>query len=124
MGRHRGLFFYTIGQRKGIGLSGGPYYVTDKNFKNNILIVSGNKKDLEKKELIAEEINWLSGKNPKFPIRAKTKTRSRQKSFLATIKPFGKKIKVIFDKPQRAITSGQSVVFYSGQELLGGGIIK
>ena len=124
LGLHQGLCFYTIGQRKGIGLSGGPYYVIGKNIKNNVLAVSRNKKDLEKKELIAEEVNWVSGGKPKLPLKIKAKTRSRQKEFLATIKPFGKKIKVIFDKPQRAITSGQSVVFYSGQELLGGGIIE
>ncbi|MCX6760632.1 MAG: tRNA 2-thiouridine(34) synthase MnmA [Candidatus Nealsonbacteria bacterium] len=123
IGWHKGFCFYTIGQRKGIGLSGGPYYVTGKDLKKNILIVSKNKKDLAKKELIAENVNWISGKKPKFPLRIKAKTRYRQKSFPATVQPFGKKIKVIFDKPQRAITPGQSVVFYSGQELLGGGII-
>jgi len=123
-GRHQGLCFYTIGQRKGIGLSGGPYYVIGKNLKSNNLVVSRNKKDLEKNELIAEGINWISGKKPKFPLRVQAKTRSRQKSFSATVNLFGKKLKVIFDKPQRAITPGQSVVFYSGQELLGGGIIK
>ncbi|TFG35309.1 MAG: tRNA 2-thiouridine(34) synthase MnmA, partial [Parcubacteria group bacterium] len=114
VGWHQGLCFYTIGQRKGIGHSGGTYYVIWKNLKNNVLAVSRNKKDLEKKELIAGEVNWVSGKKPKLPVRIKVKTRSKQKEFLATIKPASKKIKVIFDKSQRAITSGQSVVFYSG----------
>jgi len=123
IGRHKGLCFYTIGQRKGIGLSGGPYYVTGKDLKKNTLIVSRDKKDLAEKELVAEKVNWISGKKPKLPLVIKAKTRYRQKSFKATVRSFGRKIKVIFNKPQRAITSGQSVVFYSGQELLGGGII-
>lgn len=123
IGKHQGICFYTIGQRKGIGLSGGPYYVIGKNLKKNTLIVSKNKKDLTRKELEVKDINWISGESPKFPLRAKAKTRYRQKSFSVAVKPLGKKIKVIFEKPQRAITPGQSIVFYSGQELLGGGII-
>jgi len=123
IGEHQGLCFYTIGQRKGIGLSGGPYYVIDKNLKKNILIVSKDKKELGRKDLMAEEINWVSGRKQKFPLKIKVKTRSRQKAVSAVIKPFGKKIKVIFNKPQWAITPGQSAVFYQGEELLGGGII-
>lgn len=124
IGKHMGLCFYTIGQRKGIGLSGGPYYVAEKDLKNNILIVSKNKKDLVRKDFITEKINWISGKKPKLPIKVKAKIRSRHIPASATVKLSDKKIKVIFDKPQRAITSGQSVVFYNGRELLGGGIIK
>jgi len=128
LGRHQGLYFYTIGQRKGIGFSGGPYYVLDKNLKNNILVVTKNEKDLCKKELIARNVNWLSGKEPKLPLRVAAKIRYRHEYAPATIiKNLKFKIKnyygVIFDKPQRAITPGQSVVFYKGQELLGGGII-
>jgi len=123
IGGHQGLCFYTIGQRKGIGLSGGPYYVVDKDLKKNVLIVSKNKKELGREDLIAEEVNWVSGKKPKFPLKIKVKTRSRQKAVPVIVKPFGKKIKVIFNKPQRAVTPGQSVVFYKGEELLGGGII-
>jgi len=123
IGEHQGLCFYTIGQRKGIGLSGGPYYVIDKDLKKNVLIVSRDKKELGRKDLMAEEINWVSGKKPKFPLKIKVKTRSRQKAVSAVVKPFGKKIKVIFSKSQRAVTPGQSAVFYQGEELLGGGII-
>jgi tRNA-specific 2-thiouridylase len=124
LGLHQGLCFYTIGQRKGIGLSGGPYYVVEKRNKTNILVVSKNKRDLEKKDLIAGEINWISGKKPKLPLKIQAKIRSQQQLFPATVKQFGKKIRVIFDKPQRAITPGQSIVFYSSRGLLGGGIIE
>jgi len=125
IGRHQGLFFYTIGQRKGIRLPGGPYYVLDKDFKKNILIITKNEKDLYKNELTAKNINWISGEKPKLPLKIKAKIRYRQEPALATLKIRDKKnIKVMFDKSQRAITSGQSVVFYQGQKILGGGIIN
>ncbi len=125
IGEHQGLWFYTIGQRKGMGLSGGPYYVSGKDFKKNILIVTKNEKDLYKKELIAKNISWISGKSPKLPLKIKAKIRYRHKLDSAIVNSFGRKtVRVVFNKPQRAITPGQSVVFYKGGELLGGGIIK
>jgi len=134
LGKHQGLAFYTIGQRKGIGLPGGPYFVLDKDLKKNLLIVTKNERDLLKKELICKKVNWISGEEPKLPLKIKAKIRYRSQLASATIyhlKP--KTYHLIFDKPQRSITPGQSVVFYSpaedsakedtGQELLGGGII-
>ncbi len=123
VGQHNGLWFYTIGQRKGINISGKkPLYVLKKDIKKNILIVTENKKDLESRELIIKNINWISGKTPKLPLKIMAKVRYRTCSSRATIiKDVA--YKVVFDKPQRAITSGQSVVFYKGVELLGGGII-
>ena len=124
IGKHEGLWLYTIGQRKGIGLSGGPYYVLDKDLKKNILVVTKNEKDLLKKELTAKNINWILGKEPRFPLKVKAKIRYRHKEAPAVIKKSVRKtVKIVFTKAQRAITSGQSVVFYKGQELLGGGII-
>ncbi len=150
IGKHQGLWFYTIGQRKTIGLSGGPYYVLDKDIRKNVLIVTKNENDLYGKELIVKKVNWISGKEPKLPIKVKAKIRYRHKSAAAIITPTHQfvgvkknELKVVFDKPQRAITPGQSVVFYlpaeaflsavasakagakegKGQELLGGGII-
>ena len=124
LGRHRGLWFYTIGQRKGIGLSGGPYFVLDKNIKQNVLIVTKNEKDLLKKELVVKNVNWISGKPLKLPMKIKTKIRYRHKAVSARIYNIqNTRYKMLFDKSQRAITPGQSAVFYSGQELLGGGII-
>ena len=133
IGEHEGLWFYTIGQRKGIGLPGGPYWVLDKDLKKNILIVTKNEKDLYKKELICKNVNWIhpvkchelaiSSKTKLFN-RVKAKIRYRHQLASATItrlksKVYGLKFKVA----QRAITPGQSVVFYKGEELLGGGII-
>lgn len=125
IGQHQGLAFYTIGQRKGIRLSGGPYWVLDKNIKKNLLIVTRNENDLFKKELIAKKVNWISGKKPKLPLKIKAKIRYRHTAVSAiitkTLNP--KTYHLKFNRPQRAITPGQSVVFYKGQELLGGGII-
>jgi tRNA-specific 2-thiouridylase len=123
LGEHRGPWFYTIGQRKGIGFSQGPWWVVDKNLKKNLLIVTKNEKDLLKKELICKDVNWISGKEPKLPLKVKAKIRYRQELADATIYLKNKIYKVVFKKPQRAITPGQSVVFYKGEELLGGGII-
>jgi len=127
IGQHRGLHFYTLGQRKGIEIGGTakPLYVIDKNIKRNTLIVSQNLKDLEKKELICKKINWTSGEKPKMPLRVRVKIRYGHKSAISIIEPYSRKtIKVIFNKPQRAVTPGQSAVFYKGKKLLGGGIIK
>jgi len=131
VGEHQGLWFYTIGQRKTIGLSGGPYYVLDKDIRKNVLVVTKNEKDLFNKKLIVKNVNWIFGKEPKLPIKVKAKIRYRHKSATAIVTPTHRcvgvkrsKARVVFDKPQRAITLGQSVVFYSGQELLGGGIIE
>jgi len=126
LGEHSGLWFYTIGQRKKIGLSGGPYFVVDKDIKKNTLIVSKNEKDLLKKELVAGEVNWFSGVEPYLPLKVKAKIRYGSAVSSAVVKEkTGKgKYKVIFDRPQKAITPGQSVVFYKQEELLGGGVIQ
>ena len=124
LGEHRGLWFYTIGQRKGIFLSGGPYYVLDKKVKENSLIVTKNEKDLYKKDLVCKNVNWILGKEPKIPLKIKAKIRYKSKMSLATIYKLDKETyKLVFTKPQRAITPGQSVVFYKDQEVLGGGTI-
>ncbi|KKO02924.1 hypothetical protein LCGC14_0103780 [marine sediment metagenome] len=128
IGQHQGLAFYTIGQRRGIRLPGGPYFVLDKDLKRNFLVVTKNERDLYKKELVAGNVHWISGKKPKLPLRVKSKVRYRQEMMPAIIKDQRiknkKQVLVEFKKPQRAITLGQSVVFYREKELLGGGIIK
>lgn len=127
IGQHQGLPLYTIGQRKEIKVPGAlPYYVLKSDFKNNTLIVTDNEKDLYKKELVAEKVNWVSRKAPKLPLKIKAKIRYLHPANSATIiKTLASKTYTLkFNRPQRAITPGQSVVFYRGQELLGGGIIR
>ncbi len=123
LGKHNGLWFYTIGQRKGIKLSGGPYWVIDKDKKNNILIVSKNDEDLYKKKLIAKNVNWFLDRFPEF-LKVQAQPRYQHKPISATLINQGqKKVKVIFSKPERAITPGQSIVFYQGNKLFGGAFI-
>lgn len=133
VGKHQGLFFYTIGQRKGIELPGGPFYVVKKDLRRNALIVTPflNDKALFSKSLIAKDVNWLSGKQPKLPLKIKAQIRYGHKAVAATINkklkggrhPPSTQIELVFARAQRAITPGQSVVFYQGQEVLGGGMI-
>lgn len=127
LGQHEGLPLYTIGQRKDIGVGGlGPFYVIKTDAKKNALIVTDNPEDplLFKKTLLAENVNWLSGQEPTLPLKIEAKIRYRHSANKAVIK---EKIKnnwlVEFKEAQRAVTPGQSVVFYKGQQILGGGVI-
>jgi tRNA-specific 2-thiouridylase len=123
LGKHNGLWFYTIGQRRGIEIQQGPWYVVDKDSKKNILIISKNQKDLGKKELVACDINWTVPQ--KLTVNAEVKIRYKSNFAKAKIsKLTGKRVKVTFQKRQRAVAPGQSAVFYKGKELLGGGIIE
>ncbi len=123
VGRHSGLWFYTIGQRKGIGLSGGPYFVIGKDRKKNILIVGRDGDALSGDRLEIKDVNWISGSEPSFPLEAKVQIRYGRKASLAKIKKRNSLIEVIFQKPQRAVTSGQSAVIYDKDRVLGGGVI-
>jgi len=128
IGRHEGAEFFTIGQRKGIGSPGGgtPYFVVAKDTKKNILYVSeGDQEDLYKKELMAENINWISGVAPKKSFRALARIRYRQPLQKCEVIKTANLWKVIFTESQRAVTPGQFVVFYlKSGEMLGGGVIK
>lgn len=126
LGTHKGLVFYTVGQRKGIGLSGGPYYVLNKDFKRNLIVITKNVKELGGIKLIASDVNWVSGRQPKLPIKVKAKIRNRHEPAKAIVSGLsGKKsLSIKFLKPQQAITPGQSIVFILGKEVLGGGIIS
>ncbi len=130
VGTHKGLMFYTIGQRKGIEIGGiGPFYVVKKDFKKNVLIISKNQQDLMQKELVIKNVNWLN-KPMKFPFKCGVKIRSMAKITNCSVSKLGNlklnqnsKFKIIFSSPQRAITPGQSAVIYLGNELIGGGVI-
>lgn len=124
IGRHNGLWFYTIGQRKGIGLSGGPFYAAKKDFRKNQLIVALSAKETVSDESGIDDIRLISGIKPVLPLKAKVKIRYRSKEAAAVIFGQSGRYRLKFAKPQFAPAPGQSAVFYRGRELLGGGIIK
>lgn len=123
LGKHTGLYNYTIGQRKGLGISYKvPLFVIGFNGAKNEVIV-GEEKELYSKEIIVTDINLLLVDEIKEWIEVEVKTRYSSKSAKAKIIQEENNIKVIFDEPQRAITPGQSAVFYIGDIVLGGGKI-
>lgn len=123
IGRHKGLIYYTIGQRKGIGAYGRPMFVMKIDTKNNTLIL-GEKGMEFSDSLVASDINFISGIFPDSPISIQAKTRYRARPAPARLIPqTSGNVKIIFDEPQRAITPGQAVVFYDGDLVLGGGTI-
>ncbi|MDD5589925.1 MAG: tRNA 2-thiouridine(34) synthase MnmA [Candidatus Portnoybacteria bacterium] len=124
LGQHQGLALYTIGQRKSLPLAQGPWWVIEKDQKRNILYVSRKEDDLLQTDLNASNVNWISGQAPDFPLEVLAKIRYKSEPSLATISQ-ERGINVKFKKPQRAITPGQSLVFYTKEgELLGGGVIE
>ena len=124
LGKHTGLYNYTIGQRKGLGISYKvPLFVLGFNRAKNEVIV-GEEKELYKKEITVTDINLLLVDKIEEPMEVDVKTRYSSKVAKAKIEQDGENIKVTFDEPQRAITPGQSAVFYVGDIVLGGGKIK
>ncbi len=125
LGKHRGLAFYTIGQRKGLGLSAGePLYVVEIDGERNAIVV-GPKSALGKSHLVAGEVNWISGSPPSGPIDAEVKIRYRAVPAPAVVTPLpAGRVEVAFQTPMRDITPGQSAVFYTGDVCLGGGVIE
>ncbi len=123
LGKHKGIIHYTIGQRKGLGLSlPAPLYVKEKNMKTNQVILCTNE-ELFEKEMDVKEINWIMQDSYTQPFRADIKIRYSHKAAPATIYPDGTSAHIVFDEPQRAITSGQAAVFYAGDYVIGGGKI-
>ncbi|TCZ77217.1 tRNA 2-thiouridine(34) synthase MnmA [Paenibacillus albiflavus] len=129
-GRHDGLMYYTLGQRQGLGIGGAgtgePWFVADKDLERNVLIVvQGDKHPrLYSKGLTAVNVNWISPTKPVGEYHCTAKFRYRQADQGVTMKFIDDNTcKVVFDEPQKAITPGQSVVFYDGEICLGGGII-
>lgn len=124
VGQHKGLPFYTIGQRKGLGVAlGYPAYVVDLDPKENKVIL-GTNEEVFSKGLIAEDVNLILYPELRGPIEAEVKIRYSAKPASAVLTPIDEGIKVVFKEPQRAITPGQAVVFYQGDYVVGGGTIK
>lgn len=123
IGEHQGLAFYTIGQRKGLGIAAPqPLYVLAKEIISNKLVV-GTADELGQREMTVKDVHWISGEPPSTPLRAQVKIRYTAKEAWAEILPVkGKQVQVTFDAPQRDITSGQAAVFYD-DVVLGGGMI-
>lgn len=124
VGQHDGITFYTIGQRHGLNVGGGmPYYVVGKNIEKDELIVSSAfHPALFRAELTAIQANWF--RRPAEGSKVEARIRYRQPVAPCTIRFEGERVLVRFDEPQRAVTPGQSIVFYDGEEMLGGAIIE
>jgi tRNA-specific 2-thiouridylase len=126
LGEHQGLPLYTLGQRKGLEIGGtGPYYAAKFDYKLNILYVVSSTEDpaLFKSYLYATDLDWVAGNEPKLPLKCLAQIRYHHEAVDAIVSRDESGLRVDFTKPQRAITSGQSVVIYKGDKLLGGGKI-
>lgn len=131
VGEHQGAMYYTLGQRQGLGIggrkdaAGEPWYVVGKNVERNELVVAqGNaNRWLDSRRLVADDASWTAGRVPAGEFRCTAKTRYRQADQACTVRVDGDRIDVVFDEAQRAVTPGQSVVLYDGEECLGGAVI-
>ena len=124
VGRHRGIIHYTVGQRKGLGISSDrPLYVQSIDAAKNTVVL-GEDRELFGTELNAVNFNWIAFETPPDVLRAKAKIRYRHQEQWATVEVTGKNtVHLVFDAPQRAVTRGQAVVLYDGDTVLGGGEI-
>lgn len=128
VGHHEGLMYYTLGQRRGLGIGGGGngqrWFVIEKDVKHNRLIVSQGEDDrLYTLRAEASEATWISGEAPGTEIECMVRLRHRQPLQKCRIQISGEKVHMEFDRPQRAVTPGQSAVFYQGDVCLGGAIV-
>ena len=127
LGQHRGLAFYTLGQRQGLGVGGQPgcaekpWYVAAKDASANALVVTQQESELASMHLEASQLNWIATRQPQ---RCAAKTRYRQADQTCTVTVQADRARVAFEQPQRAVTPGQYVAFYDGDECLGGGRIE
>ncbi len=132
IGHHQGLMYHTIGQRQGLGIGGlsefgdEPWYVAEKNLERNVLIAVQGKQHplLLSRRLISGPVDWVAGEPPAERFRCMAKTRYRQPDQACEATVHGDGFRVVFDDAQRAVTPGQSVVFYQGDVCLGGGVIE
>jgi tRNA-specific 2-thiouridylase len=123
LGKHEGLALYTVGQRQGLGLtSEEPLYVLEIDAESNKIIVGSREQALHN-VLVARQLSWVSGESPQAPMEITAKIRYQAPEAAAELYPADDNAEVRFVEPQSAVAPGQSVVFYQGDELLGGGII-
>jgi tRNA-specific 2-thiouridylase len=125
LGHHRGAAGYTLGQRRGLGVAAGErVYVCGKSMADNTVTL-GPESALFSTQLLADDVNWIAFDELAAPLRVQAKTRSRQAPQAATVYPEGNgTIRVVFDDPQRAVTSGQTVALYDGEIVVGGATIR
>lgn len=125
LGNHQGIHRYTVGQRRGLGLSNErPLYVLQVEAARNRIVV-GSEEELLSREFTAAGVNWIAFDNPSEEVRALVRVRYRHEAQYATVQPMeGSRARITFDESQRAITPGQATVFYRGDEVLGGGWIE
>jgi len=131
IGEHQGVMYYTLGQRNGLGIggrhgaSGEAWYVVGKDVAANVLLVAqgGENRWLYSRRLQAEAATWVAGTAPSAEFRCTARTRYRQLDQGCVVSILGDTLEVRFDEPQRAVTPGQSVVFYAGEVCLGGAVI-
>jgi tRNA-specific 2-thiouridylase len=125
LGQHSGIHHFTVGQRKGLGISSpAPLFVVAIDAAARTVVV-GSKEELLRKTLQASRVNWVAGSAPERPITAVAQIRYRHTAAAATIEPIGiDRARVVFDIPQSAVTPGQAVVIYDGDEVVGGGWIE
>jgi tRNA-specific 2-thiouridylase len=124
IGEHTGIHRYTIGQRRGLGISNEkPLYVVQIEAARNQIVV-GEQEELLQPEFVAAGVNWVAFDEPDQPVRAEVKIRYRHQPAPATIYALPEnRARIVFDEPQSAITPGQATIFYNGEEVTGGGWI-
>jgi tRNA-specific 2-thiouridylase len=125
LGKHQGIMSYTIGQRKGLGITAeAPLYVTAIEPERNAVVV-GTRERIYNRELVASNLNWIATTRPEHTIKVKARVRYRHPEAEATVTPRDEdSVCVKFAKPQMAITPGQAIVFYDGDTVIGGGTIN
>jgi tRNA-specific 2-thiouridylase len=124
LGQHQGYPFYTIGQRKGLGVTfGRPVYVTAIRPDTNTVVL-GDETDLDRQEMVVGKLNWMKYDGVTEGMEATTKIRYKDKGTLSNLYPEGDKVRVRFYEKAKSIAPGQSAVFYEGDEVVGGGIIQ
>jgi len=124
LGRHSGVHYFTVGQRRGLGIQAArPLYVTRIDASRRRVVVGGEE-GLRNRGAEVEEVSWIAGEAPRWPLRADVQVRHRHRPAAATIEPTSRAgVRVVFDEPVRAVTPGQAAVFYHGDVVLGGGWI-